>query len=65
MSALSVWLLCSFSFFLGFIVAGMICLTRAQPLPPSDVEQKDTLDNAPDFECTANGETITLTCDRR
>ena len=48
MSALSVWLLCSFCFFLGFIVAGMICLTRAQPLPPSDVTDKGTLDKAPD-----------------
>jgi hypothetical protein len=63
MNPLTVWLLCAFSFFLGFLIAGMICLQRAQPLPPSDVEQKDTLDDTADTEITAEWETIF--CDRR
>lgn len=63
MNPWAVWLLCSFCFFLGFILAGVLIGGRNAPVNPSDVTDKETLDNTADAEVTAEWETIF--CDRR
>lgn len=65
MNPIAIWLLCSFSFLCGFVLCALLIVSRNEPLPPSDVEQRDTFDLAPDPEITANGEVIIMTCDRR